>query len=200
MFVYGATGFYFSTDNGLSWNNVASNPVISPNCYTFSSDSKNIFAGTRSVYVSTDRGIHWTNETPGLPDNIITNLISSSDGTTIYAGTHDQGLWMCRLSDLVTSVNTKDNSIIPSRLVLEQNYPNPFNPTTTIEYGIPLKSFVTIKLFDILGREVAVLVNGERQAGAYKIEFNASRFSSGIYIYQLRSGSLIQTKKMMLLK
>jgi hypothetical protein len=107
---------------------------------------------------------------------------------------------MCRLSDLVTSVNTKDNSIIPSRLVLEQNYPNPFNPTTTIEYGIPLKSFVTIKLFDILGREVAVLVNGERQAGAYKIEFNASRFSSGIYIYQLRSGSLIQTKKMMLLK
>ena len=83
---------------------------------------------------------------------------------------------------------------------LSNNYPNPFNPLTTIKYQIPELSIVTLKVFDILGNEIETLVNEEKSIGKYEIEFDASRFSSGVYFYQLRSGEFISTKKMILLK
>jgi hypothetical protein len=83
---------------------------------------------------------------------------------------------------------------------LSNNYPNPFNPQTNIEYTLPNNSHVEIKVFDILGREVAKLVDTEQQEGKYKIIFNASRLSSGIYFFTLRAGAYIETKKMLLLK
>jgi hypothetical protein len=86
---------------------------------------------------------------------------------------------------------------------LMQNYPNPFNPTTTISYQIPEKGFVTLKVYDVLGNEVATLVNEESAtggAGSYEVEFNATGLPSGIYFYQLRTGEFIETKKMILLK
>jgi len=83
---------------------------------------------------------------------------------------------------------------------LSYNYPNPFNPQTNINYTIPVKSHVEIKVYDILGREVAKLVDAEQDEGKYKINFNASRLSSGIYIYTIRAGSFFNAKKMLLLK
>jgi len=83
---------------------------------------------------------------------------------------------------------------------LFQNYPNPFNPVTIIRYQLPITSRVTLKVFDILGREVETLVNEEKPAGKYEVKFNASDLSSGVYFYQLKIGSFIQTKKMLLLK
>jgi hypothetical protein len=83
---------------------------------------------------------------------------------------------------------------------LNQNYPNPFNPSTTIKYSIPYSDIVNIKVFDILGREVAVLLNEYKPAGTYNIEFNANKFTSGVYFYQLNAGSYLETKKMMLMK
>jgi hypothetical protein len=93
---------------------------------------------------------------------------------------------------------------------LEQNYPNPFNPTTTISYGIKERSFVELKIYDILGREVFILVNKEQNAGSYEVEFsaiggsasggNAYTLPSGIYFYKLQAGSFVETKKMLLLK
>jgi len=83
---------------------------------------------------------------------------------------------------------------------LNQNYPNPFNPTTTIKYQIPELSFVTIKVFDVLGSEITTLVNEEKAIGSYEVEFDASRLSSGIYFYQLKSGDFVETKKMVLLR
>ncbi len=83
---------------------------------------------------------------------------------------------------------------------LSQNFPNPFNPTTTIQYQLPKAGNVTIRVYDILGNEVATLVNGEKPAGVYETKFNASNLSSGLYIYQLKAGNFMQTKKMMLLK
>ncbi|HZW39795.1 MAG TPA: T9SS type A sorting domain-containing protein [Ignavibacteriaceae bacterium] len=84
--------------------------------------------------------------------------------------------------------------------ILAQNYPNPFNPTTTISYSLHKKSFTTLKVFDILGREVITLVNEEKPAGSYSVDFNASNLSSGVYFYSLTSGSFTMNKKMILMK
>jgi hypothetical protein len=83
---------------------------------------------------------------------------------------------------------------------LIQNYPNPFNPATTISYSVPKRSRVSLKLFDILGREVVELKNEIQNAGTYKVKFNASHLASGIYFYQLKSDDFISVKKMILLK
>ncbi len=83
---------------------------------------------------------------------------------------------------------------------LSQNYPNPFNPSTNIEYQIPSSGFVSLKVYDILGREVAALVNEKKPAGIYKVKFNSENLSSGIYIYRIKSGNYFQTKKMIILK
>lgn len=101
-----------------------------------------------------------------------------------------------------TSVSdVKDvGSNIPLEYALRQNYPNPFNPTTKINFVIPAASFVELKVYDILGREVATLLNEEKPAGYYDVDFDASALPSGIYLYQLNAGNFSETKKMMLLK
>ncbi len=83
---------------------------------------------------------------------------------------------------------------------LAQNYPNPFNPSTTIKYQIPKESFVTLKVYDAIGREVASLVNKQQSAGYYNLNFNAANLSSGIYFYRILAGDYTAVKKMLLLK
>ncbi|MCL4279869.1 MAG: T9SS type A sorting domain-containing protein, partial [Ignavibacteriaceae bacterium] len=83
---------------------------------------------------------------------------------------------------------------------LSQNYPNPFNPTTTISYSIKSPGLVSLKVYDILGTEVASLVNENQEAGNYSVEFNAYNLTSGIYFYTLTSGNFVETKKLILLK
>jgi len=90
--------------------------------------------------------------------------------------------------------------IAPSVFSLSQNYPNPFNPGTTISYQLPVNGFVTLKVYDVLGNEVATLENEEKSAGEYEIEFDGSNLTSGIYFYKLQSGSFVETKRMLLLK
>ncbi len=98
----------------------------------------------------------------------------------------------------VTAVESKDN--IPSDFVLGQNYPNPFNPTTTIKYQLREDGFVTIKVFNVLGKEIAILVNREQSAGNQEVKFDGSKLASGIYFYRMQSGSFSQTKKLIILK
>lgn len=93
-----------------------------------------------------------------------------------------------------------DPSNLPANYQLSQNFPNPFNPTTDIKFEIPNNEFVTLKVYDKLGREVQTLVNEFKQAGSYKVSFNATSLSSGIYFYKIQSGSFSETKKMMLIK
>lgn len=101
--------------------------------------------------------------------------------------------------DAVLDVN-KESADQPEKFSLSQNYPNPFNPATTINYALPESAQVTLKVYDILGREVAVLVNEYKQAGTYSVEFNGSGFSSGVYIYQITAGNYSETSKMVLSK
>ena len=98
-----------------------------------------------------------------------------------------------------TVVGVDDETVVNS-FNLEQNYPNPFNPTTSINYTIAERSAVSIKVYDVLGNEVATLVNSTQEAGAYDVNFDASQLSSGLYIYTLNAGDFTSSKKMMLLK
>jgi len=101
---------------------------------------------------------------------------------------------------LLVGIEENLSSIVPDAYSLSQNYPNPFNPTTTINYGLKERSFVELKIYDILGREVALLINEEQDAGYYELNFNAASLASGIYLYQLNAGNFVETKKMVLMK
>ncbi|MGB5847067.1 MAG: T9SS type A sorting domain-containing protein, partial [Ignavibacteriaceae bacterium] len=97
-------------------------------------------------------------------------------------------------------VEDEETLEIPSAFSLDQNYPNPFNPSTNIRYSIPQSSNVVIKVFDILGNEIETLVNEEKAVGTYEITWYAENLPSGVYFYQLRGGSFVETKKMVLMK
>ena len=113
--------------------------------------------------------------------------------------------WSYEVFEYGSGVNSVSNeNVLPVEFFLSQNYPNPFNPNTVINYQLPVNGNVTLKVYDILGNEVVTLVNEEKPAGKYEVEFNSSEnhwgMSSGIYFYQLKAGSFSQTKKMVLVK
>ena len=100
----------------------------------------------------------------------------------------------------VTSVKVNKLDLVPAEFALKQNYPNPFNPATTIDYSLPRESQVSLKVYNLLGQEVISLVNEHQNAGTYSVQFDASRLSSGMYLYRIAAGSFTQVKKMLLLK
>jgi hypothetical protein len=99
-----------------------------------------------------------------------------------------------------TAVSPTENGAAPSHYALSQNYPNPFNPATTIEFSLPTASSVQLRVYNMLGQEVATLVNGNLAAGAHRVSFDGSHLSSGVYLYRLSAGSYLNTMKMVLLK
>jgi len=101
--------------------------------------------------------------------------------------------------EITVGVKEIPNSV-PTKFSLSQNYPNPFNPTTNIKYSIPQSGFVTLRVFNLLGQEVASLVNQNQKPGEYIVDFDASNLASGIYLYKIQSGDFTLTKKMMILK
>lgn len=103
-------------------------------------------------------------------------------------------------SEYITSAKKLDSRNIPSAFSLEQNYPNPFNPNTTIRFSLPQESDVQVKILDLLGNEVALLVNERLEAGTYSREWQAQSFASGVYFYQIKAGRFVNTRKMLLLK
>jgi len=102
--------------------------------------------------------------------------------------------------NILTSVDEENKVTIPTGFTLHQNYPNPFNPSTNITYQIDANSFITLEVYDILGRKVTTLVNEEKSSGKYNVKFNADKLSGGIYLYTLRTKDFVQTKKMILIK
>jgi hypothetical protein len=109
----------------------------------------------------------------------------------------DSGYYKC-VWDFGQGIENKNN--IPVDYVLSQNYPNPFNPTTSISFSIPSRQFTIVKVYDILGNEIITLVNEEKPAGKYIVNFNASNLHSGVYFYSIRAGSFTDTKKLILIK
>ncbi len=112
---------------------------------------------------------------------------------------NDSLIKSCYIS-VLPSVSVADDGNQPSEFSLSQNYPNPFNPVTVINYRLTNKSFVSLKVYDVLGNETAALVNEEKPAGSYSVKFDGSALSSGVYLYELRAGGVVQVKKMVLLR
>jgi hypothetical protein len=181
-------GKYFSKNNiYITTNNSKSGTV-------YLADGKNIF-------VSNDYGNSF-NIYKTL-DSVIVGLYKKPNSDILYVITANDIFETTSSSNksikhIVTAVK-KDNLVL-TKYELYQNYPNPFNPSTTINYSLPKSGLVTLKVYDILGREVKTLVNTYKAAGSYDVSFNASNLASGIYIYQLKSGNFVSTKKLVLLK
>lgn len=134
--------------------------------------------------------------------------ISSTIGQTLIGrlqANYDLQVGFWKPAQILTPIQEAKNTL-PKEYKLEQNYPNPFNPSTTISYEVPQESYVTLKVYDILGREVAALVSGEKPTGQYKVNFNAVNLASGIYFYRIDAKSKTFSKeftkvgKMILLK
>jgi len=124
------------------------------------------------------------------------NLIGVSSNAN---NTSNAGFWY-QTAELVTSVEQIETELLPNEFRLEQNYPNPFNPSTTIQFAVPQTSNVTIRIYDILGREVATLIDEKYQPGQYKVIFEAGQLASGLYVYRIQAGDFRETKKLMLLR
>jgi hypothetical protein len=149
---------------------------------------------------------------PGLGSPAWGGATSMSDNwfeNTTFVGAFDSRNWMTGWTKLdmdgylntgfVTS-DDSDDSTLPVNFTLEQNYPNPFNPSTVISFNLPVASDVQLTVYDLLGRRVATLVNEKMQAGTQMVQFNASNLASGIYMYELKAGSVRLTQKMTLIK
>jgi len=200
-------GVYLSTNNGTLWQPINSGMTDSI-IQSFAVNGTNIFVGTYTggVFLSTNNGTNWDAINTGLTNLDIKSL--AVDGTYIYAGTAgsgvgENGVWRRTLSEIITSLDSDVIEDILSNISLRQNYPNPFNPTTVISYELPKKSRVDLKIYDILGNEIATLVSEEKPAGSYEVEFNVAQnriLTSGIYFYKLQAGSFVETKKMVLMK
>ena len=188
-------GVFLSTNNGASWRSVG---LTNHYVYCFAVSGTNLFAGTDSgVFLSDNNGISWTPVSTGLTNMSVLSLANS--GTSLYAGTYGGGICRRPLSEMVTSVERHPNQLT-THFNLEQNYPNPFNPSTTISFSLLSKSFVSLKIFDALGKEVSVLLAEELPAGTYARQWNAPSVPTGMYFYQLQAGALRETKRLILLK
>ena len=129
-------------------------------------------------------------------------IAPSDTNTFVITATDQSGLIKGEAIVIVTLITSIDENLVstPTAFRLFQNYPNPFNPNTTIRYEIPDQGIVTLKLYDVLGREVSTLVNQNKSPGNYEIKFNGTSFSSGVYLYVLQVGRFVDIKKMLLMK
>ncbi len=153
-------------------------------------------ASSGEIYRTTDGGKTWTSQNADGNNFAKVNFINNKLGFAVGYG----GEIHRTITGGITSVLEEKGSNVPDNFILYQNYPNPFNPTTIINYQIPKYGMVTIKIYDILGREIKTLVNEYKPAGRYNITFNASNLASGVYFYRLQAGEFTETKKLLLLK
>ncbi|MGE5810427.1 MAG: YCF48-related protein [Ignavibacteria bacterium] len=197
-------GMLASSDSGSTWisadNELKAKSITSVTNY----DTILIASVDSEIYISRDEGVHWI-------------LYVSNIGSALSFVNGDYGFSFSRYSgtlfripiELLTDTAYQNQDQEPEqepgnennfRYFLKQNYPNPFNSSTIITYEIPYPRLVTLKIYDVLGREIETLVNEEKTPGRYKAEFNGSNLSSGIYFYRITVGSFSETKKMILMK
>jgi len=205
--VYLLGGPYISTNGGLSWFLVDSG--LTDNSYYLSFFQDQITTNllylleSDGLYTSHGDTFYWQkmDGSENLPLDLppstrnMKNIIIDGGTRKIYLGT-SSGIYR---KSLITGLPIENTPQI-NEFILDQNYPNPFNSSTIIEYSVNSTSFVSVKVYDVLGREIATMVNERKEAGSYSITFNASYLPSGSYIYRLIAGNSTATKKLILLK
>lgn len=187
-----------TTDSGNSWTNVQDiNNSLRLFGIAFTDSNKGYAAGEAgTVLKTTDGGNSWTSQTTVSTNNLRGISFSDINNVTVIG---DWGTIMRTKTGGATFVEDKFSYLIKG-YQLFQNYHNPFNPTTAISYQLSAFSHVTLKVYDILGREVQTLVNEYEQAGKYTIRFDASKMAGGVYYYKLQAGNFNDVKKLVLLK
>jgi photosystem II stability/assembly factor-like uncharacterized protein len=197
-----------STNMGASWTDISSNLPDAPvNAFAVDNNDRNrLYVGSDvGAFVSFNGGASWEILGEGLPAVSVYDMKIHPTENYLAIGTHGRSMYKLDLNQLPVSVD--DDFVSLKGFELYQNYPNPFNPSTSIQYAVSSRQFVSLKVYDILGREVATLVNEEKPAGSYEIEFDASSLTSGIYFYKIQAtpvggqaGNYSETKKMILLR
>jgi len=197
--IAGANGsILFTTNNGTSW---IYEELWNSNTYpvqTFAISKEKIFAGADSngVWQSSDDGASWTTlDSVDLLNHNVNALIIS--GIYLIAGT-DSGIYRKQIDQVATGT-AKDNGSA-YQFELNQNYPNPFNPSTTINFSLQKSSLISLDVYNVQGKKVVTLMEGQRPAGSYTVTFDGSRLASGVYFCHLRAGSFTKSIKMILMK
>jgi photosystem II stability/assembly factor-like uncharacterized protein len=200
FFVVGDSGTVVTTsDNGITWNNI-SIPTSTKLKDLFVLDANNIYVVGEGgkIYYTNNGGTNWYSQYSA--DSHDLNAITFVDSAYGIAVGNDATV--LKTTEAGTLTGFKEPLVsIPTEFKLYQNYPNPFNPSTIINYQLPNDNFVTLRIYDILGREVQTLVNEFKKAGKYSLDFDGSNLASGVYFYKLQIGNqFAQTKKLMLLR
>ncbi|MFA5010435.1 MAG: T9SS type A sorting domain-containing protein [Ignavibacteria bacterium] len=199
---FGGNKIHKTTNGGVNWFSIYGNLPDSPindGMFYYPNFATNIILAATDVgvFMTTNNGTNWTELADGLPNTVAMHMDYNSASGKLRIGTHGRGTW--ELNGSLLGI-TNYNSELPDKYYLSQNYPNPFNPSTKISFGIVKYGFVTLKVYNALGREVAVLVNKNLNAGTYEASFRGDNLSSGIYFYKLVSENFSETKRMMLVK
>ena len=198
--IYAGTnsGLFISSNYGTNW---IESSLSTQYIYSAVVSGANIYAatGTSGVYVSNNNGANWMQRNEGFGGLNVQNIFIS--GSYMYASAYsgsNHTVFRRSLSELTGILQTSQE--IPLFFSLSQNYPNPFNPVTNIEFSVPKSAFVRLAVFDVSGREIEILVSDKLTPGSYNADWDASKYSSGIYFYTITSGSFRETKRMMLVK
>jgi hypothetical protein len=187
-----------TTDGGTTWS-ALSNPVLddlAPRCVLHIPGTKETYvvAGRRGFACTYDGGNNWRL----IDTTAIFNIGFLSDSVGWADSYYSNAVFKYVGSRLITSA--KDEIVAPNSFQLTQNYPNPFNPSTAIKYELPNSSNVKLSVFDVLGREVTLLVNERKEAGVHEVKFDATNLSSGVYFYRLHAGDFVQTRRLVVLR
>ncbi len=224
IYASGGGNVYKSPDIGESWSRTDYNipfsfpyradPVVlavDPN------DPGVVYAGTvlwrllteptfhSELYRTTDGGDTWVQKDIGLPEVFITGIVIDPRDSDVYVSLSPGGVFKSTdggdtWQTLVAVEDGPGNLSIPIAYYLSQNYPNPFNPSTKIRFGLPREAHVVLKVYNVVGEQVQILLDERKQAGVYDVRFHARGLPSGIYFYRLQAGEFVETKKLLLIR
>jgi hypothetical protein len=194
-----------STNGGLTWTHIAGSlPNVPTTAVAVDPFNTNhVYVGNDlGVFVSTDGGSTWASYNDGLFEAVVVgDLVISPSNRSLKLASHSNGVFTRKLLSTSPTDVEEQQWTVPEQFVLQQNYPNPFNPTTRIPYSLSRSGYVSLKVFDIAGREVATLVDRTVEAGLHHVEFDASRLASSVYLYRLQvGGSVVDVKKAVLMR
>jgi photosystem II stability/assembly factor-like uncharacterized protein len=197
-----------TTDRGYTWNPFFIYGFDELYDFYFISPDTGVAVGSPGVArFTTDGGNTWFEDisvTNYLDGRTIRKIVAITPNYGFYFGDGNINSFVARdstyLDSLFNLTPVEDEMQLPTKIALKQNYPNPFNPSTSIQYAITSRQFVTLKVYDVLGNEVATLVSEEKDRGVYSVNFDASRLATGMYLYRIQAGSFIEAKKMLMIK
>lgn len=206
-YVYGDYFYSYTADGNFIWQYETGSGRAAQAGILIDSNNTIYFGSTfgyKYYAISSDGELKWKLPLIEQQQQVDNTGAITKDGT-LYLGVHDVSLFGYQTKTLIAirdtgTVAINEGNIETMNYSLSQNHPNPFNPTTNIEYQIPDREFITLKIFDVLGREVLTLVNEQKEAGMHTVKFDASNMTSGIYFYQIRANNFVTTKKMLLLR